>query len=197
MTSYGDLVISNQGNMVWHTNTGTPPAPAVVNLVPVQQPLPPLTPSLVFNASFNFTADGAVHTFDLSTYCQNYNSNGSTTVFAITNPSANPDCSISGNTLSIQAGTSSKSYNLSITVYNQINALISPSTVANVPVNQTSLPAPPLRNYSIFDFAQYTTSTSDLPGQPMTGTLAQCEQQCDNSGSTCMGFLSIIVYCEA
>lgn len=37
------------------------------------------------------------------------------------------------------------------------------------------------------DFMVYTTSSSDLPGQPMWGTLAECKASCNSNGA-CVGF---------
>lgn len=41
--------------------------------------------------------------------------------------------------------------------------------------------------YTPQDFVVYTTSTSDLPGQPMRGNLNQCINSCNND-TTCVGF---------
>jgi hypothetical protein len=48
-------------------------------------------------------------------------------------------------------------------------------------------PAPALHNYSVQDFVQYTTRGTDLPGQPMRGTVAECETACSAQPS-CLGF---------
>jgi hypothetical protein len=46
---------------------------------------------------------------------------------------------------------------------------------------------PPGRTYSLQDFVTWTAPGTDLPGQPMTGTQAQCQSACDANNS-CVGF---------
>jgi hypothetical protein len=49
-------------------------------------------------------------------------------------------------------------------------------------VNQTSY-----KTYSVQDFVQFTGPDTDLPDQPITGTLEQCQTACTDAGN-CIGF---------
>jgi hypothetical protein len=48
-------------------------------------------------------------------------------------------------------------------------------------------PSPVPTSYTLQDFVVYTDVGTDLPGQPMTGTVAQCQAACSAS-SSCVGF---------
>ena len=50
-----------------------------------------------------------------------------------------------------------------------------------------SKPAIQPRTYNVMDFVQYTRDGTDLPGQPMSGTVADCIKKCDES-DICLGF---------
>jgi len=75
------------------------------------------------------------------------------------------------------------------------NTYVRGSPVLTVAVSQQaelrSAPVPaqpaPVHTYSVQDFVQYTSAGTDLPGQPMTGTVADCESAC-SAQPTCLGF---------
>ena len=45
----------------------------------------------------------------------------------------------------------------------------------------------PPSGYTLQDFVVYTADGTDLPNQPMNGTVAQCQNACDTN-SNCLGF---------
>jgi cytoskeletal protein RodZ len=62
-----------------------------------------------------------------------------------------------------------------------MNLSQSPSSATITP------PPPPPPPYSLQDFVVYTAPGTDLPGQPISGTVAQCQVQC-SANSSCVGF---------
>ena len=71
-------------------------------------------------------------------------------------------------------------------------APVSPSPVSGMslspsPSSAGVTPSPTASSYSLQDFVVYTAPGTDLPGQPITGTVAECKVKC-SANSSCVGF---------